>query len=311
MKWFQLIKSNISKIFSNDEEMFKIGIGLKFLGVSILCLLSVLLFTYLLVRIDLIFFITQGYPGAYEFKDAFIDFIYSSIYEEAIWFVLYGIFIFGLGYFLSGILLRPFKNIGQYCEDKKNNFNDSSIYTPDFSSDLKLLTSFSVLFFKKIDEGVTKGKLDKAEIPGSFAGIHGPSFEKNFFFNYLFIIVIFALLSSSGIIVLNSEFRDQVFILAKKFLANNAQVTYFLDQQFIIANIGVYFFVTLHLGLYFLLGIHLYSKVASPAFAIFATMRSFLKGNHHNRVHLIGYSYLRNDCRKINKYLDHIQKNLT
>lgn len=309
MNSLTVIRDSFSKFLKNDEELFKIGMGLKFLGVSILCTASVLLFTYLLVRIDLIFFVSQGFPGALEFKDAFIDFIYSSIFDEAMWVVLYAFFIFCLGYFLSAIIIRPFKKIGQYCEDKKNNVANS--YTPDFSSDLKLLTSFSVFFFKNVDEASTQGRLNKVEIPQTFAGIHNPTFERNYFFNYLFIIAIFALLSSSGIVMINGVFREQVFILAKKFLANNSQVTYFLDQQFIIANIGVYFFVALHVGLYFLLGVHIYSKVASPAFAIFATMRSFLKGNYHNRVHLIGYSYLRNDCRKINKYLDHVQKNLT
>lgn len=283
--------------------------GLKFLGVSVICTVSVLLFTYLLIRIDLIFFVAHGFPGALDFKEAFIEFIYSSLFDEIIWIILTGFFVFGLGYYLSGIMIRPFKVIGQYCEDKiseKKNF-----YSPDFFSDLKLLTSFSVFFFTKVDEAALLGKLKQVEIPPHFTRIHKPNFERNFFFNYLFIIAIFALMSSLGIIALNLEFRDQVSDLARRFLADNKQATYFLDEQFIIADIAVYFFVSLHLFLYFLLGVHMYSKVATPAFAVFATMRSFLKGNHHNRVHLIGYYYLRGDCRKINKYLDHVQKNLT
>lgn len=309
MKYFLHIKEAVLKLLSNEEEMFKIGMGLKFLGVSILCSMSVVLFTYLLVRIDLIFFVTHGFPGALDFKDAFVDFIYSSIYEEILWAGGFSLFVFALGYYLSSIMIRPFKMISKHCEDKMNDKNMS--YTPDFSSDLQLLTSFSVFFFSEMDKGFQKGKLSQVEIPGNFTRIHKPNFEKNFFFNYLFIIAIFALLSSLAIVILNNDFREQIFILARKFLAGNAQVTYFLDQQFIIANIAVYFFVSLHLILYFLLGIHMYSKVATPAFAIFATMRSFSRGNYHNRVHLIGYYYLRNDCRKINKYLDYVQKNLT
>lgn len=302
-------KDRLTKLFNDDEEMFKIGMGLKFLGVSVLCTISVLLFTYLLIRIDLIFFISQGFPGALDFKDAFIEFIYSSIYDQVLWISLSLVFVFGLGYYLSSIMIRPFRVIGEYCEDKIGNKNN--FYSPDFFSDLKLLTSFSVFFFSKIDEAGIRGKLDKMEIPNHFMRIHKPSFERNFFFNYLFIIAIFALMSSTGIVVLNLEFRDQVTDLARRFLASNAQATYFLNEQFMIADIAVYFFVTLHLFLYLLLGVHMYSKVATPAFAVFATMRSFLKGNHHNRVHLIGYYYLRGDCRKINKYLDHVQKNLT
>ncbi len=311
MKTLTKLYERLMKIYNDEEQMFKIGMGLKFLGVSLACTFSVIMFTYLLIRIDLIFFVAHGFPGALDFKEAFMDYIYSAfIYDEALWLFLSAIFIFCLGYYLSGVMIRPFKAIGQYCEDKLNDKKNS--YTPDFFSDLKLLTSFSVLFFTVIDEKASKNsKLEKMDVPTHFTRIHKPNFEKNFFFNYLFIIIIFGLLSSLGIVVLNLEMRDQIYDLARKFLSNNHQVNYFLDEQFIIADIAVLFFIGLHLFLYFCLGVYLYSKVAVPAFAVFATMRSFLKGNYHNRVHLIGYYYLRNDCRKINKYLDHIQKNLT
>lgn len=309
MKEMNKSYERIKALLNNEEFMFKVSTGTKFLLVSAICTLSVLLFTYLFLKIDLIFFVANGYPGAAEFEDAFYEFMYSSLLDGVVWLVLSGFFIFSLGYYLSAIMLRPFKGISQYCEDRIN--DKKNYYTPDFFSDLKLLTSFSVFFFSRISEAQIKGKLESVEIPPHFTRIHKPVFEKNFFFNYLFIVIIFALLSSLGILFINSSIRDQIFELSRKLLSNNGQIQYFLDKQFEIANIAVYFFVSLHLLIYLLLGIHLYAKVATPAFAVFATMRSFLKGNHHNRVHLIGFYYLREDCRKINKYLDHVQKNLT
>ena len=56
-------------------------------------------------------------------------------------------------------MIRPFKSIGKYCEDKMN--DKKNYYEPDFFSDLKLLTSFSVYFFSKIDQATIKGKLMK------------------------------------------------------------------------------------------------------------------------------------------------------
>jgi len=305
------LANKVKNFFNDDEAMFKVGMGLKFLGVSFLCTLSVLLFIYLYIKVDLIFFLSNGYPGAIGFQEAFFDFIYSSLYEEFIFCIIYGIFIFCLGYYLSSVMIRPFKAIGQYCEGKLN--DKKNYYEPDFFSDLKLLTSFSVYFFSKIDQATILGKMNaiKEDIPAHFTGIHKPNFEKNFFFNYFLIVAIFGLLSSLGIIILNMEIRDQIFELAHKFFPKNSQVTFFLEEQFKIARIGVNFFVLLHMLVYLMLGVHLYSKIAIPAFAVFATMRSFLKGNYHNRIHLIGFYYLRSDCRKINKYLDHIQKNLT
>lgn len=309
MKVIDNCKNYLMKYIDDDEFMFKFGIGLKFVSISLLCTLSVLLFTYLLVRIDLILFVSNGFPGAGEFQSAFYDFVYSSMIDRLLWLILSLLFTFFSGYYLSTIMIRPFKAIGEYCENCINQKKD--YYSPDFFSDLKLLTSFSVFFFSKINEAELLGKLHKIETPPHFMGIHKPVFEKNFFFNYFFIIVIFSLISSLGIIVLNLEIRDQVYDLSKSLMPNNKQIPFFLDEQFVIADIAVYFFSILHVFLYTLLGIHLYSKVSTPAFAVFATMRSYLRGNYHNRVHLLGFYYLRNDCRKINKYLDHIQKNLT
>lgn len=296
----------------DDEFIFKLSTGFKFTVISLGFLMVVLLFTYLLLNINLIYFVAHGYPGASQFRSAFFDFVYSSLIDEIPFLIIAIIFVFCLGYYLASIMLRPFNMIGKYCEDRLS--NNAHYYSPDFLSDLKLLTTFSVFFFSKIDEAQDKGKLHKIEIPYDFTRIHKPVFERNFFFNYFFILAIFALLASVGILLLNSVVREQIFDLSQKFLARHQNVNkgmrYFIEEQFSIADIGVYFMISFHMAMYFLLGLHLYSKVSAPAFAIFATMRSFLKGNYHNRVHLIGFSYLRNDCRKINKYLDSIQKTL-
>ena len=308
MKSYFKLPSVISKLLSDEEKMFRVGMGCKFFIISLICTLTVLLFIYLIIQIDLIFFIGHGFPGAQDFKDAFFDFIFTSLAEEILFSFFSGAIIFATGYYLSGVMIRPFKAIGKHCEDKL--YDKKNFYEPDFFSDLKLLTSFSVYFFSKIDEAHIKGRLEACEVPSQFTGIHKPNFERNFFMNYFFIVAIFGLISSLGIIALNFEIREQIFVLASKFLSKSQGASYILEEQFNIINIGVYFLVGLHLVLYFMLGIHMYSKVATPAFAVFATMRSFLKGNFHNRIHLIGYYYLRNDCRKINKYLDHVQNNL-
>jgi uncharacterized protein YggT (Ycf19 family) len=303
------LADRLKTVWDNDELMFKVGTGLKFLMVSLLCTLSVLLFIYLFIRIDLIFFVANGFPGVEQFEDAFYGFIYSSLYDGMLYLCIASIFIFTIGFYLSYVMIRPFKKIGEYCEDQMQ--GKKKILSPDIIPNHKLLISFSVFFFSRINEIKNNGKLEKVEIPIHFTKVHKPNYEVNFLFNYLFLTVIFALLSSIAIFELSNEIRESIFELSRKFLINNHQAEYFLERQFEITNIAVNFFITLHLILYLLLGFHLYSKVSAPAFAVFATMRSFLKGNYHNRIHLIGYYYLRDDCRKINKYLDHIQKNLT
>ena len=61
---------------------------------------------------------------------------------------------------------------------------------------------------------------------------------------------------------------------------------------------------------YAVLAIVLYNKVSGAAFAYFATMRSFMKGKFSSRVHLIGYSYVRNYGRDLNRYLKFLETRL-
>jgi hypothetical protein len=308
------LKTQIMNRANDEEFMFKLMTGLKFVFISSIFAFSVLLFTYLLMKIDLIYFVANGYPGATEFQSAFYDFVYSSLIDEVPYVTVAMLFIFCLGYYLASIMLRPFKVISKYCDERSA--DQAAYYKPDYFSDLKLLTTFSIFFFSRIDDAKIKGKLGSIVVPSEFTRIHKPIFEKNFFLNYFFIILIFALMASLGILVINNVIREQIFQLSQKFLTNSAiaggkGVRYFVEEQFSVADIAVYFFLGMHIIAYCIFGLHLYGKISGPSFAVFATMRSFMKGNYHNRIHLIGHYYLRDDCRKINKYLDHIQKTLT
>lgn len=305
------IKEKVNKILSyelNEELRFSIGIGLCFVLVTLLCASSVFLFNYLQLKMNLIVYTLNGWPSSQEFQEAFWYYAFKESGDLLIGLVGILLIVFFVGFYLSKIMMRPFKAISRHCDARMN--KKEKYYRPDFLSDLKLLTNFSLFFFSRLDEVKEGEKLKIVEIPKEFTKIHAPSVEWSFFFNYFFIIVIFGLISSFSLVYLNMEFREINAEMSYKFLKNFYNIDYFLTQQAEVLNVSLYYFIAIHLLSYLYLGIFLYGKISSPAFAVFATMRSFLKGHYHNRIHLIGYYYLRNDCRVINKYLDEIQKKM-
>jgi hypothetical protein len=303
------IKAKLKVFLDNDIQMFKLMTGLKFTLLTIVFAILAITSTFILLKIDLIFFETYGFTNLSDYRQTFYEFIFRNLWDQVPYVILSMIFIFLGGYYVATIMMRPFKLISQCCQDRMK--NETRFYTPDLFSDLKLLTSFTAFFFSKIDEAKVRGKLDRLEIPADYTSIHKPIWEKNFFLNYGLLIIILALMASAGIFILNNEIREQVLLFSAKLIKANPQVKYFLDKQYEVLDNIIYVLLFLHLVINMLFGLHLYNKVATPAFAVFATLRSFIKGNYHNRIHLIGYYYLRDDCREINKYLDKIQKDLT
>jgi hypothetical protein len=303
------IITNFKKYLEDDELMFKLSTASKFTLISAVFALIAFTLTYLLLKIDLIFFESHGYALASISQDAYYEFVFQNLWDVFPFIILVFVIIFLSGYYIAIIMMRPFKVIGEHCEERMN--NQTRFYQADFFSDLKLLTSFSSYFFSKIDEAKAKSKLTPVKIPDDYTKIHKPIIEKNFFFSYILLITIFGLLASVGIFFLNAEIRDQVITISNKLLRQSPQVKFFLDKQSEVESIAINGLLFLHVMINLIFGMHLYQKIASPSFAVFATLRSFLKGNYHNRIHLIGFYYLRNDCRKINKYLDQIQKDLT
>ena len=108
-----------------------------------------------------------------------------------------------------------------------------------------------------------------------------------------------------------TDIHQNTIQLAIKILKADPKVmAYFFNAQSIVLDELWVMTGILVCVLNLMLAFHLYNAVSGAAFGIFATMRSFIKGNHSARVHLVGYTYLRDSTRQLNKYLDWLQKNL-
>ena len=105
------------------------------------------------------------------------------------------------------------------------------------------------------------------------------------------------------------DVHEQIINLSFQFIKDSKTgLSYFLDQQrSIYIQVVIASSLIVFVG-YLGLSLHLYGKISGAIFGFFATMRSFLKGNHKARVHLIGYGHIRPYGRIMNKFLDHVER---
>lgn len=298
----------IKGFLKDDEAKFRLWTGFKVTLIPVIVFFILVIFLWIILTINLSFFEAHGYPKIGELSETYYQYVISTSLDLVPYFLLFLFFLWLFGLYLAEMLLRPFKLIGDYCEKACN--DEIAIYDPDFFTDLKLLTSFSEYFFNALENASKQGRLTPLDVPRKFTKIHKPVFESSFFLQQFIMMLVISIVVAFFIYITIVDVHHGMVKLSIEVLKQNKVMTYLFTQQQTLMLTLTWGVLLFHSLLYILLCLHLYSKVSAPAFGIFATMRSFVKGNFDSRVHLIGYSYVRGHTRRLNKYLDKIVRQI-
>lgn len=298
----------LKRVFKTEDSRFIISVGLKVSGISLAISLFIYYYLLQIMRLNYAFFKAHGLPDLID-QRLFLDYIVGEALESVPQLFIFLIVLFFGGTYLGWLMLRPFRQIGEYCERVLDNSN--AVYKVDDFSAHRLLTRFSEFFFEFLRETRKKGAIATNSIPPQYSKIHKPVFDKVFMLHFGILFVMISLCSSVFILgITETVFSSMVELATKSLSDHKATSRFFSEQRFVMDDIGVITVVCVFIS-YIMLGFHLFTKVSGAAFGIFSTMRSFMKGNHSSRVHLVGFAYLRDYTRKLNKYLDYIQNNFT
>lgn len=305
MLWLKS-KDELRRVFKTEHSRFLLFTGLKVSGISFGISLVVYTSIFQVIRLNYAFFKANGVLAIEEGEDFFYNYILSEALGTLPLLFIFHITLFFIGVYLGWIILRPFRIIGDYCDRVIENPN--TVYKVEDFSTYKLLTRFSEFFFEYLRESRKKGAITTNSIPPQFSRIHKPVADRIFMLHFGLLLVIISICSTVFIIENTTTVYQGIVELATKNLPDLRGNRFFSYQMFVL-NDSITVTVILIAFSYLGLGLHLYAKVSGAAFGIFSTMRAFMKGNYFSRVHLVGYAYVRDYTRKLNKYLDYIQNN--
>jgi hypothetical protein len=305
-KFLKEFPGELKRVFKTEDSRFIVLVGLKVCGISIAVTSIVYWFLFEVMKLNYVFFRAHGFPDLQDSSSFFDMIIHESLDTLPFLFAMH-IGLFFIGSYVGWLILRPFKNMGDYCEEVVQNPN--KIYVVDQFSTYSLFTRFSEFFFEYIRESRRRNEIVTNSIPPQYSKIHKPVMDKIFMLHFGLLLILISITTTLFIIENTSTVYESMIELATKTLKDQKSVSRFFTQQMFILDDIVGLTITLISTFYIFLGLHLYSKVSGAAFGIFSTMRSFMKGNHSSRVHLVGYTHLREYTRKLNKYLDYIQNN--
>lgn len=307
-KFIKEFPTELRKVFKTEDSRFIALVGLKVCGISMAVTSIVYWFLYEVMKLNYVFFRAHGFPDLQD-SSHFFDMIIQEAMENAPILFAIHVGLFFIGSYVGWLILRPFKKMGDYCEEVIQNPNKA--YMVDEFSTYNLFTRFSEFFFEYIRESRRKNEIVSNSIPPQYSKIHKPVMDKIFMLHFGLLLILISVTTALFINENTSTVYESMIELATKTLKDQKSVSRFFTQQMFILDDIMGLTIALITFFYIFLGFHLYSKVSGAAFGIFSTMRSFMKGNHSSRVHLVGYMHLREYTRKLNKYLDYIQNNFS
>lgn len=292
-----------------DYEGLKFGalIGFQVCFIALFVVLLVAHALWIMLSMDSIFFQANGLLDIKELREAYFDYLLSSGLGNFPLYLFYFLCLFVFGLYVGKILVLPFENIGTYSAKRKDGIEAN--YDPAFFSDYRLLTRFSDFFFHYLDECERNNKISKTTIPPQFSKIRNPGLDPVFILHFfLYVIVISVMVSFSVLELVTNVYENLISLALKGATTGNKAMTYLLiNQTYLFDSLRIFSF-GISLIAFSIQGIILHNKLSHAAFAFFATMRSFMKGKYHARVHFLGYSYIRNYSRMFNKYLDYMER---
>jgi len=302
------------KIFSSVLSRFQLANALLFVSIYLFVFLMVLYNLYLIVDLN------SGYSYALnkryastglnkQFTDSFFEYLIGHSMNNLVPVSIVTIVIFFLGVYISNVLIRPFKLISDFCE--KSLKNPQIIYGPSWIGGHNFFTRFSELFFSQINlQKVVNGKTD-AFLPRYYGKIHQPTTDWIFVMHFTLVMCVLSAVSTYSIIRFNDALYESLVDFMINYSRIDSQATIELlkyQSKLLYGMFFPIFFISTLLN--FILAIFMYSKVSSAAFGVFSTMRAFMKGSYHSRVHLIGHGVLREYTRNLNKYLERIESQI-
>lgn len=305
---FKLISQSFKDFKKDDQAKFRLHMGITFALMPFVSIIVGFILNWVLLKSAIIYIATFRGDIDYLISSLILDYVQIGLMEVLPWVIFTLISLLIGGIVLAHLMLKPFDEIAGYCEEVLNSEDKDYAFNTEFNSELRLLSSFSDWFFTTTSTLRKSGKLTQIEVPNKYKKIHKPVFETMFFLHKSFYVAIACVLTGMIILIINYALFDAVVSVVNQILKGGNNVKDFFNNMTLIQVDIMYVTIVINIMVYSLFLIYLYNKVATPAFGIFATMRSFISGRYTSRVHLIGYKYVRNQTRIINKYLDYMEK---
>ena len=133
-----------------DDTLFKVYTSLKIISIPLMTLGILASMLWIILSLNLVFFSANGFVQVSGLEDTFYEHLSQILFSNLKSGLLALAIMAILGWYVSILILRPFKLIGEYCDQVSK--GEKPEYNQDLFTDVRLLTSFCDYFFNYMEK---------------------------------------------------------------------------------------------------------------------------------------------------------------
>jgi hypothetical protein len=266
-------------LFTTQDSKFTIKTALLVTSVPVLMIAMVVYSIWLLLSMNYSYFRASGFPLDNNSLNDFINYVVQSQIEYLPLVGLFIVAVFFIGMFLSYIILRPFAQLSEMCEEIKNAKGEK----------IKIIGLSKKKVLIKIGDFLCKyaeacKNNTKIEIPDEIQKIKGPVMDVVYYFQFFCIILILNLVTIGSIYIFTEQLQNAIVETAVSTLNAPKGMSVFLSSQNEVFDLIILVPSVVSCLIYVLLSRLIINKVQGVTYAYVRDICDVARGNTKRRL---------------------------
>jgi hypothetical protein len=266
-------------LFTTQDSKFTLKTALLVTSVPVLMIAMVVYSIWLLLSMNYSYFRASGFPLDNNSLNDFINYVAQSQLEYLPFVGLFIVAVFFIGIFLSYIILRPFAQLSEMCEEIKN-ARGEKIKIIGLSKK-KVLIKIGDFLCKYAESCKNNTKI---EIPDEIQKIKGPMMDVVYYFQFFCIMLILNLVTIGSIYVFTEQLQNAIVETAVATLNAPKGMSVFLSSQKEVFDLIILVPSVVSCLIYVLLSRLIINKVQGVTYAYVRDICDVARGNTKRRL---------------------------
>ncbi len=270
-------KLSFAQLFKSQDSKYTLQTAALVTAVPLAMLSLIVYSVWLLVVVNHSYFISNGFPLADESKEEFMLFLLSSQLDYLPYVGLFFILVFFIGLFIAYIVLRPFNQVVEMCE----NSPEQSLRSYGLNNKKAMVKLGRFI----CEYRLAQQKNTTITLPVEIEKAKGPMLDMIFYFQFFLLIGTLITFTVTSIYFFTLQLHESIVSAAVSTLKASQGMRIFLASQSDVLEVTLIIVAVFTIILYLVISRLIISKIEGVTYGYLRDVRDVVNGQYSKRLH--------------------------